>query len=1108
MRMSLILRLVLVLFMASAAPAAAQDAAPPAPTTLPGMMIISDSNAQAIGPYLYVTRDPTQVLSYSNLVNGHLGTRRGTRSDREVVSLGSDGVPHWLIFSVRNNSTTQERWVISLGTRAEGRYGGFSRLFAYDHFGRHYLTYAMPDSAGNMPEPETLPLGGAGIPLTLAPGQQTLVALYLVPDAGGLTSIVPRIMAESAFMRRSTHLPSMQNVILFSLGISILFLLSFLILRGRWIALSAGFYLLAQTALYMLPESTLYSQSTLVAEIPLLLFSLTVILGFGLSRSYFRIGRDSRRETMIIGGAVLACVIFPLVGLIGARDDSLARLLLLGGTPLIGLCLLVFLTTAQAISGKAGGFPFAAGWWLLLVGAMITAMTFLGWLPQTAHLTGAYWGAAALHAYALAATIAYQAHLLDRLRRKHEKTAEEDAESVSMVRQARDSSENARLLRVIEHERQILQELRDRELQQNEEMRRAKEAADLANRAKSAFLAVISHEIRTPMSGIMGMVRLLQDTTLNKEQKDYARTIQDSCEAMLALLNDILDFEKIETGRMELEIVDFDLYRLINDILTLMSGHANQKRTLLKSDIDPATPRFMRGDPVRLRQILLNLTSNAIKFTDEGSVTLTVRPVSDDANQKQGWMRLYFSVRDSGIGISKEAQKNLFNPFSQADTSISRRYGGSGLGLAICQRLTEAMGGKIAIDSIENEGSTFFFSIVMETGSASGASTTDKKPALPPNPSSDKRKLSVLCVDDNEINRRLMQEFITRLGHTPTLADSGEGALEIVESSTPFDIILMDVQLPGISGMGATRAIRSLKDPVKAKTPVVALTGNVQDEDIRNCYAANMNGHLSKPLDFDRLKEELDKALSGNFDNPVSLESTNAAPPINTATLILEDDMQSDISGTPKPGISDDQPFLLPGDREDPADVFEDFEIIEDDNAPTQKGDDSQADNVPLIHSYAMDISDQDLEEDSFAHAIMIGELAAKEDEEDQKIQAPLPGTAIRTFDPSGLADLKTAMKPADLQDMIQSLIDKIEEIITSMNDAATRNDIATIRNRGHELKGMCGNFGLRDLSAAGGGIEKAAQDGEDIESLQARIATLPDLSRRAIFAIEDWMNA
>lgn len=1083
--------------MASAAPAAAQDATPSAPTTLPGMMILGGTEAQPLGPHIYTTRDPTQVLSYSNLVNGHLGTRRGIRSDREIISLGSDGVPHWLIFSVRNNNPTQERWVISLGTRAEGRYGGLSRLFAYDHFGQRYLTYAMPDSAGNMPEPETLPLGGAGIPLTLAPGKQTLIALYLIPDAGGLTRITPKIMAESTFIQAPTHILSMQNIIFFSLGASILFLLSFLILRGRWIALPAIFYLLAQTAFYALPEPGLYSRSALVAEIPLLLFSLTVIFGFALSRAYFRIGRDSKRETMIVGGASLACIIFPLVGLVGASDDSLARLLLLGATPLVGLCFLVFLTTAQAISGKAGGLPFAAGWWLLLVGAIITAMTFLGWLPQTSHFASAYWWAAVLHAYALSATIAYQAHLLDRLHKKNEKTAEEDAESVSMVRQARDSSENARLLRVIEHERQILQELRDRELQQNEEMRHAKEAADLANRAKSAFLAVISHEIRTPMSGIMGMVRLLQDTTLNKEQKDYARTIQDSCEAMLALLNDILDFEKIETGRMELEIVDFDLYRLINDILTLMSGHANQKRIFLKTDIDPATPRFMRGDPVRLRQILLNLTSNAIKFTDEGSVTLTVRPVSDDTNQKQGWMRLYFSVRDSGIGISKEAQKNLFNPFSQADTSISRRYGGSGLGLAICQRLAEAMGGKIAIDSIEGEGSTFFFSIVMETGSASGATTGDKKPTPPPAASNDKRKLAVLCVDDNDINRRLMQEFITRLGHTPTLADSGEGALEIVESNPPFDIILMDVQLPGISGMGATRAIRSLKDPTKAKTPVVALTGNVQDEDIRNCYAANMNGHLSKPLDFDRLKEELEKTLSGNFDNPISIDYADTIQPANTVPLVLKDETQNDIQSIAENTI-DNESFLLPGGREAPESLFDDEKIQEDN---------PESDTLPLIHAYAMDVSDQELEEDSFAQAIMIGNLAANEAEQDKKLPTPASGSAIRTFDPSGLADLKTAMKPADLQDMIQSLIDKIEEIITAMNDAVARGDIETIRNRGHELKGMCGNFGLLDLSAAGAGIEKSAQKDEDIESLEVRIAALPDLSRRATFALEEWMN-
>lgn len=217
---------------------------------------------------------------------------------------------------------------------------------------------------------------------------------------------------------------------------------------------------------------------------------------------------------------------------------------------------------------------------------------------------------------------------------------------------------------MIEHERQVMNELREREVKQNEDMRKAVAAADEANRSKSAFLAVVSHEIRTPMTGIMGMIRLLLETQLDKKQRDYAQTVMDSGDAMMALLNDILDFEKIESGRLDLEYVDFDLHRILNSVITLMSGHAEAKKISLKLDIGSDVPRYFIGDPIRLRQVLLNLCGNSIKFTEEGGVTLRVQVDNfGEAPKTKESRKIRFSIEDTGIGISPEAQRNLLTRF-------------------------------------------------------------------------------------------------------------------------------------------------------------------------------------------------------------------------------------------------------------------------------------------------------------------------------------------------------------------------------------------------------------------------------------------------------------
>ncbi|MGQ0526572.1 MAG: ATP-binding protein [Alphaproteobacteria bacterium] len=837
----------------------------------------------SIGSQIYLTQDFNQKLTEHVVATRHANNLRGTRQESNLINLGMDSTPSWLVFSVTNSSST-ENWVLDFGDAMQGRYGIISSFRLFNQTQDAVIPIASYGAADGAHSAQTL--YKTGLPLTIKQGATELFIAYIETAGGAPGLIRPALVSNTTYIKNKDRVKYFNLALnIFFTGVAGFFLAVAYLQKRRGYTLFSLYYA-TLLLFFFLIDQQIFASFSLQGGLIFSLYPAAILAGLAATRFFLEIDEGNHTQNtlfiskgfFILAAAVLAAF-FPF-------QHSIMDDLLLYIPAFMGMATISFISFTEAQGDKYAGHHLALGWAIGAAGSLISASTIAGVFPASAFSVNAWWIFLAVQSVFFITGAAKKSQMLQQDERQYILRESRAAHSLAKLKQSKESADQARLMRVIERERELMVELREREIQRTEEMRLAKEAADEANKAKSNFLAVVSHEIRTPMTGIMGILRLLQDTRLNQEQRDYMMTIQKSGDTMVTLLNDILDFEKIEKGGVRLESIDFDLPKLIQGVVALMSGHAVDKKVNLSYDIPENFPAFVIGDPSRLRQVLLNLVSNAIKFTENGQVVIRMRATKlpGKPNSTKENYEIYFAVEDTGIGISAQAQDKLFSPFEQADATITRKYGGTGLGLAISQRLIVAMGSAIHLISEPGKGSTFFFTLLIMEGNADLADdhTQYKQPAQ-----TKTGRMRALVIEDNAINRKILEKFLEKDGHEVTAVDSGEMALKACEEHN-FDIIFTDINLSGgMSGLETARLLRLSPNKAIAGLPIIAVTGNISPRDIEEIEKAGINGFIRKPIPYEELLHILSEVRKGNI---VAAGREDMAASVSREDIIMPDD--------------------------------------------------------------------------------------------------------------------------------------------------------------------------------------------------------------------------
>ena len=1028
------------------------------------------------GEHIYVTQDADKSLAAQVIFNRYQSNLRGDRQTSKLINLGINEPHSWLGVSVTNNSDVED-WVLDFGRLADGRYSRVKSLS---------ITNMMTGKRYDLDRQSNQGAVGSAIRLALKPKSNQFLVISYEQEGGFANTIAPYFMSEENFLKSLQYGDFKGRAIALLFVFALGFFITFVIAKRSVEAAAIAGYVFVFGVLYFLIDVSFLSAYLSHAATSITICATGVLGCLFASKLYLDIkGQDFTESIMIYGlcGFIALCV----CGAIFAADtSSIFDDSLIFASLTLSLAAICALSFSTAQRGQVDAYYYCIGFAALFAGILLSGLSAGGAIASNWLFINGFWIALLLHCgfvgYALMVKerveASHRALLLSRERRA--------SHSAERLQQSKENADQARLLRVIERERELMSELREREIKRTEEMRKSKDQADEANRAKSAFLAVVSHEIRTPMTGIMGMVRLLLDTKMNKEQHDYAQAILNSGDSMMALLNDILDFEKIESGNMDLEMIEFDLPQLVQSVVTLMSGHAAEKKISLEADIHADFPVSLVGDPTRLRQILLNLVNNAIKFTSDGGVKIILKasPVGEaQSNESKHYQEIYFGVQDTGIGISEEAQADLFVPFSQAEASTTRKYGGTGLGLAICRRLVEAMRGELRVESVPNEGSTFYFKLVMAENKEDERRNSSYKSESDDAPEEARREavpaMRILIVDDNEMNRRVLEGFLKKDQHDLTMAENGEEALKAIEQQN-FDAVLCDIEMDGMNGVETTRAIRRLADKERAATPVFALTGNVGEGDIERYYAANMNGFLAKPIDPVAVNRALKRVIDNDLEQAIILPDIHA----------VEAELGVDTSGL---RLNDDENFLLDDENEGEN---EDIEAVEEDS-------------VAPIHLFLNQAHEENTHEDFDSFSIVDDEDEKEdEDENEETLEEPAPIADDTTsdddtpiIDQKMVGDLKSSLGEESFKSLLDGFFEKVDELVAALVALEDSGDAESIRARSHELKGMAANFGFSELAA----ISKIAEDSSkagDLGAAVEAIKKLPDAHRRAEKAI------